>query len=109
MEFEQAEAVLKKVRYKPGWSFTLVRGPIGIAQGGCLRIRHVEPNARDFSGDSIVINNQEMVNYGQMDEKQFLLTLKSCIQHAEFHELEEFFEFDGQRIWEPHRYDSALR
>lgn len=91
------QAILERVRYKPGWDFSLYDGR---HEGQHMVITTVVPDAYNPS-ETVTLDVHSMLP-PQFSETQFLEWLLWRLRRIEIHECREFFHVDGQVYDDPH-------
>jgi hypothetical protein len=99
--------IIEGISYKPGWSL-LVTSHSGYAG------RVYEPDAYSIEArctvEDVVTKNPITLHGGgvtirkeYMDEKMVVHMIFNCIRQMECHEMEEQFNYNGFRVFDPHR------
>jgi hypothetical protein len=91
------QGILARVRYKPGWAFSLYDGR---HEGQHVRITTVVPDAYD-PDKSLTVDVHSMLP-PMLSERQFLEWVGWRLRRIECHESREFFRFDGRVFDDPH-------
>lgn len=94
----ELQNILKKVSYKPGWSFEIYDGEW---EGQHLRITTVVPNAYSLN-DNLEIDVHSVLP-PIPDEQYFHIWLMKRLARIEVHEMREFYRVDGKIVDDPHR------
>jgi hypothetical protein len=96
------EDLVKRLTYKPGWTFTLIDRHDEDGSGGLtLVILSNSPDSYDFSKKAWV-NHPFLVPPASYNERNWLAWIFECIRQVETHEAGEFFKVDGVRPFAPH-------
>lgn len=105
--YDDVEALLKILTYKPGWSFDLGwHDARGYIREPVLTITVLVPDVNDPSRE-IRIAQRVIVPlsfaYMIQGDPPFLVRwLRDCIRDVEFHEMNEWFRLDGVAPFDPH-------
>lgn len=102
MTFEQAQEILARITYKPGWKIELV--DFGFVK---VSIRHKATDAND-PNRTIDIRFEQGVELIHTDEKRLVDWIFICVRAAEIHEIEEWFKIDGHCFRDPHPPKASL-
>lgn len=102
MDLTAAQACLARVRYRPGWTFTLYQGDF---EGPHLRIRaDVENSYRP--GQTVALDIHSPVPLAVIADGPALLRyLAWRLQIVESHEMREWLKLDGVVVFDPHAPD----
>jgi len=99
LSLEQLRAVLARVSYKPGWSFSLWESRW---EGICMGIRFQATDSYASSpGVGVTINVKTFVPPCP-NEQYFLAFLAYRLSRIELHEMREFLKVDGKCLDDPH-------
>jgi len=103
MEFEQAEAFMRRFTYKPGWVFALIPN-YGATSWGI----HVSFDTEDTfnPGHDIKIGFRRTMPIPP-NEDYLAAQLLKIIDGIERHEAREWFKVDGQMPFDPHKEQRA--
>ena len=100
-----AEQVIKDIDYKPGWSFEYKPG-VSVGSQEAWPMLHITarvPNARG-PGEIEFVVKRLIPDFVMADSAAMLLEwVKTQIQGAEFHEVDEFFKYKGRLVDDPHQ------
>lgn len=101
MTLDDAQAILARVTYKAGstFSLTLNKYDCKIRLGLHQPIKDTQPSA--MGGETLTIGWIISLHHIQT-EQQFLFLVKEVVQRWEFHESMEWLKIDGQLIYNPH-------
>jgi hypothetical protein len=88
--------LLKHFTYKPGWSFR-----INTFMGNMLMIEVKAIDADNPSHTIGVCHSFKIPD--NANEKQLMKLLREEIIHLETHEVDEFFQVNGIKVFDPHR------
>jgi len=88
---------IKRVTYKPGWTFEVGQHPI---EGPTLSIAFAVPNSYRQGEQQVQrVNSPIPPLYSREHVYAWLMWRISIV---EMHELAEFFKVDGQMVYDPH-------
>lgn len=94
--------LVPRLKYKPGWAFSLIRRYDNDGSGGLTLVIYSESvDSYDFDKVSRV-NHPFLVPPASYNERNWLAWVFDCIQKVETHEAGEFFKVDGVRPFAPH-------
>lgn len=97
---QQTEALLKRFKYKQGWTFELRNSGSRASE---LWASWEAPDATGIRPGLIPIRASAIVSLDHIaTEREFWQFLRNAIRKWEFHELDEFFQVDGVAIYDPH-------
>ncbi len=96
-KYDMLCAFLLKFTYKPGWTFQ----PFLNAWGPAVDIRAAVIDCDDHD-KPIIITLQFDIPHHIPDDMYLMRWLRSKIMEVERHEADEFFQFDGVKIFDPH-------
>jgi hypothetical protein len=92
------EKIISKLSYKPGWSFAFEADQFYDV----LVIRGVVPDSREPEM-KLYFSTRRPVPDIDLTEDQFLLWVRQLLMEAEYHELREYFRYDGKLVDDPHK------
>lgn len=96
LSVDEMRHTLRKVRYKPAWNFEVREGRF---EGPHLVIRAIVPNAHGLGYVNLDIHSAIPPCFS---EKQFLEFLLWRLLRIESHETREFFQYEGELLYDPH-------
>lgn len=98
MTFENAQAILSCLTYKPGWFIHGIENETGI------EIQVVPPQWDDTSGlrSSVTLHFYKSVRLTTLNETSFLFAVLRVCELAERHECQEWFRYNGKLVVDPH-------
>lgn len=103
MHFYEAEELLKRITYKPGWTFTLAKHGYDTV---ILRITgHVidRNTASSYSPSYVTVVGGGMIHlWPEQGTEYFMLQVWDSIMRTERHEAMEFLRVDGELFCDPH-------
>ncbi len=108
--FDEAEAFLKRVKYKPDAVFDLDFEPVGLLFVVNMKVMDAVTVEHKPCG----ISGKRMVPWGKLDTskkvriKRYIEAIHGLLMDGETHELDEWLEIDGIRIFNPHEKPSKL-
>ena len=100
MTLDTAKKLVKRCRYKPGWTLSASYSPVG-ADLVRLEARSTFPDA-DAQQPTATLEFFEDVQLAQQQPVGLLFALLRLLEMAERHELREWFTFDGAKLSDPH-------
>jgi hypothetical protein len=104
MDVAEAQRIVEKLTYKPGWELQCYPDP-GPAGGVILRFGKDEPDC-ELGGDAIrplmLTAAFSASDLRQLDEHAFLASIFDTVARRELHEVEEWLRYDGAPLKEPH-------
>lgn len=104
-QYVALERACLKLRYKPGWFFEVFGSDLGC---GVNIHAHDVPDAyhpgklTDVHQASVIPEYFLFERDSHLNEDRFLQWIKSKIREVEFHEVDEFLMWEGQRLVDPH-------
>lgn len=96
------KAMVSRIKYKPGWTFSVeTLSWHGGDPDSTLSITASVYDSRNLD-DRVEFTMRRIIPEFIVDQNTFLSWFKSVLKEAEFHELREFFRFDGELVDDPH-------
>lgn len=94
------EDEVKKLRYKPGWSFHYTPP----TYESCFSILRITATVlHSITLEPVEFTIQRLIPFDLMSNVQnFLTWVKSVLAEAEIHEMREFFRYDDELVDNPH-------
>ncbi len=113
------KALLGRIEYKPGWKFSYNNSDYTGEDGRFYYSAPLLTIQVTGVANSYAESNSPRINvYGQFglcgsesaakaleSEEQFLVWLHKSIVFIETHETNEWLKVDGERPWDPHKYE----
>lgn len=104
-DFEWVQGLMRSFRYKPGWVFQVNRRPETGAT--MVLVDFHAPNSRNPSVQAKVGGNY-YVHPGILESRDaglFWRWLRRTLADVEDHERDEWFQVEGELMFDPHRGD----
>lgn len=93
MTLQDGQALLARITYKPGHTFTLTHNELGV---------HMSPVDAIDKQDTVTIGFRHRCTITEMDHTSFVLAVWRLVLAWETHELCEWLQLDNKRIINPH-------
>jgi hypothetical protein len=104
MTFEQAQALLARITYKPGYEITL--RTMESRDRWQLRVQHKAPNSEDWWRPAAERRTAPVIVTTMVTSRvlreEFLGCLYMTLHNMELHELHEWLRVDGRHYKDPH-------
>ena len=101
MSLEEAEAVLKRVSYKPGYHFEI--SAIGLRVDLMLvQLQRPDADGGDRKLDLVCRCPLPADQLESLDEAGLIMLVSQQAAWLELHEMDEWLRLDGKRLREPH-------
>lgn len=99
------EDLLARFTYKPGWEFTADITPHGLITLTIRAMVHDADNPQNICPITFTetIDPYIVKHRADADERYWMKWLHSMIRRAEEHEIDEFFQVDGVKVFDPHK------
>lgn len=107
MTNERVSNLIRRVTYKPGWSFSVKYAATSWDYGQLVitaQVRDSRGSQREITIQHQCIIPESMI---ELDEAYLLRWLQSCIMEVERHEMQEFLRLDGLLVDDPHRDEKS--
>ena len=104
--------ITQGISYKPGWSLRVSAHSTYGRFSGSTDEPYMYSIAAQCTVEDVLTKNPIMLHgpgmtiyadHGRMDEKMVVEMIFRCIRGLEEHEMEEQFQYNGVRIFDPHR------
>lgn len=102
MTFEEAQLVVQRLTYRPGWRIEFYQVLGGAA---VLRVGTDEPNSEAPTSDLTPVVYTSAMQAGRLaevDEQELLSWIYKVFHERVVHELNEWLRCDGRPLVEPH-------
>lgn len=96
MNVKEARRLVKKISYKPEWTFEVNKNGAIMASSFVLDVDDRTSQAETF----IIVETSDD------DAKEIISKLRSAILFIEHHEMDEWFRIDGIPVVDPHPKDT---
>lgn len=94
------DRVVRRIAYKPGWSFTVSIGETAARYAPMLTVVCETIDARDQK-TPLTIKHEQLLN-PITDEPNLLRIIRSVVRTIEAHEIDEWLKCDGEHVSAPH-------
>jgi hypothetical protein len=102
MTFHEAYLIIEKIKYKPGWSFSISRKDAKVSMS-------VVHSAQDVSGkvEGLIplrlMDTFPEQHLNSFTEGELINEVRKLIAQMEKHEIDEWLRVDGRRLIDPHQ------
>lgn len=111
LTYEEADAILKTITYKPGWKFMWAKAADGDSVS--VGVQYVAPNSTPgssrYQSEATVMASFSVPLASMSDPVQFTQAVFAGFALSEMHEAREFFRVGGVAPFHPHRIDGQLQ
>lgn len=107
-ENSSIQQLINRITYKPGWHFVLCSSieldGVQFADYTFLRVEAEMLNSRSDEAEMISVSTATPVpkDFDTWDERHQLLWVHQILYQLELHELDEWFQCDGELVTDPH-------
>lgn len=108
--YDEAEEFVRRVKYKPGSSFEVDCEPVGLLFTCSFKTL----DATGPTHKPVGISGKRLLSWGKLDGpkktriKRYIEAIHGLLMDGETHELDEWLEIDGVRIFNPHEKPTRL-
>lgn len=96
MNIAEAQEILDRITYKPGWKIQMTNFGVPRLEIEYATIDALNPNR------STRVTFQKAIELHYLNQKGFLFFVRLSIEQAEEHETREWLKFNGRCLTDPH-------